>query len=469
MDQLPQCGKPEGNVTTRNHQAAPTNLKALLREKHLQNYGVFKRAYQKAARSLDDSLANTYPSEPTFRRWLAGRIKYLPHAEHCAVLEAMLPEWRAADLFEPHIPPRDAGSTTAVLADTLDDVDAFQSNLLTGSTNLECAVTDAADESVNFLTWVEASNMGDLTMEQMCTEARNIAQSYLKVPTPSLFERTRRLRNRAFQLLSGRQKPAHSRELYHVAGWSLTILAWMSTDLNNPRAAEEHLRTAWMCAENADHDVLRAWVRATQHTAAFWQADFVRASRYARDSLRYAADCSAELFLTSALALDIARYGDREGAREVLTHASRVTDRLADHTDEIGGPFACSTDRTGGFWSDTQLSLGDAGQALSAAEDALVIFETTPPTHRNIGSERMARCQQVKAQLMLGELDGAWEALMPILDTATEYRVKPLIQRVSEISTLAANSQWGNVCVAGEIKEAISVFKDTPSPKPLLS
>lgn len=57
--------------------SAPTMLKALLRERHLQNYGMFKRAYQKAAKGLDKDLVETYPSVQTFRRWLAGRITTL--------------------------------------------------------------------------------------------------------------------------------------------------------------------------------------------------------------------------------------------------------------------------------------------------------------------------------------------------------------------------------------------------------
>ncbi len=109
----PRCeGDDEQSASQRPSSSVPTMLKALLRERHLQNYGMFKRAYQKAARGLDKDLADTYPSVQTFRRWLAGKVKTLPHAEHCAVLEAMLPGWTAADLFRPYVAPGDrAGST----------------------------------------------------------------------------------------------------------------------------------------------------------------------------------------------------------------------------------------------------------------------------------------------------------------------------------------------------------------------
>ncbi len=42
------------------------------------------------------------------------------------------------------------------------------------------------------------------------------------------------------------------------------MLAWMSGDLGFQRAAQNHAWTAWVCAEQADHNGARAWVRATQ-------------------------------------------------------------------------------------------------------------------------------------------------------------------------------------------------------------
>ncbi|MGH4014237.1 MAG: hypothetical protein ACRDSL_09975 [Pseudonocardiaceae bacterium] len=107
-----QAGHNEDTRGGESRHPAPTMLKALLRDHHLQNYGMFKRAYQKAARGLDKDLVETYPSVSTFRRWLGGHIQDLPHAEHCAVLEAMLPGWTAADLFQPYVAPEDVADST---------------------------------------------------------------------------------------------------------------------------------------------------------------------------------------------------------------------------------------------------------------------------------------------------------------------------------------------------------------------
>ncbi|MGH4017061.1 MAG: hypothetical protein ACRDSL_24670 [Pseudonocardiaceae bacterium] len=107
---------PEGGEHTagspRRASADPTMLKALLRERHWQNYGMFKRAYQKAAKGLDKDLVDTYPSMSTFRRWLAGQIQDLPYPEHCTVLEAMLPGWTAAELFTPYLAPETVDGST---------------------------------------------------------------------------------------------------------------------------------------------------------------------------------------------------------------------------------------------------------------------------------------------------------------------------------------------------------------------
>jgi DNA-binding XRE family transcriptional regulator len=325
--------------------------------------------------------------------------------------------------------------------------------------SMEAILMDAADESAKILAWAEVANVGDLTIEQIHVEIRRIAHSYLKVPTLPLFDRTRELRDRIVGLLNGRQKPSHSRELYSAAGWALTMLAWISTDLNVPDASEEHLRTAWIFAENADQNNLRSWIRAAQHTAAFWQQDFARAAQYAEDGLRYADSGSTELYLSSAWALDLARCGDGERALAVLNSAQSAAESAGTGEDALSGPFTCSIARAGGFWSDTHLAVGNAKEALLIANSAVKGFESTPNDRRNFGSERMVRCAQVKAHLLVGEFDGASEALMPVFDTTPEHRVRPLLQRVDEIAQMIAGYGKRNSSAVVKMQDAIHEFR----------
>ena len=325
---------------------------------------------------------------------------------------------------------------------------------------LEDELVDAGDESVALLALAEESNVGDLTVEQMHADIQRIAQNYLKVPTKPLFLRSRAIRDRAFKLLAGRQPPNQTRDLYAAAGWSLTLLAWMSVDLGRPDVAESHTRTGWACAEGADHDELRAWVRATQHTAAFWQDDFSRAADYAEDGLQYAGGTSA-VFLASVVALDLARTGRIDRAREALDNAKRTV--INPEVSELGGPFLCTPERAEGIWSDAHLSLGEAQFTLDHADRGVALFESAPHASRNYGSERMVRLQQVKGRLDIGELDGAVEALAAILGTPAEYRVRRLIHRISEVAAITRTERYAAEPKARAMHEGIREFVRRPA------
>ncbi|MEU4806394.1 helix-turn-helix transcriptional regulator [Actinosynnema sp. NPDC023587] len=332
---------------------------------------------------------------------------------------------------------------------------------------VEEMLVSAADESTDFLAWAETTNVGELTIEQMHAEVRRVARSYLKVPTLPLFARTKALRDHSFTLLAGHQDPRHSRELYAVAGWSLTVLSWMSVDLGHAEAAENHGRAAWACAERADHNGLRAWVRATQHTSLFWQGNYIGAARYATDGLGYTGTGTATLFLSSALALNLARAGDADAAARALERAQRAAESAARAEDEPAGPLTCSVDRAASLWSDTELALGRAEGALALANRAVAMFEATAEEQRNRGSERMTRLQQVKAHLVLGDLSAAAEALQPVLDTPPAHRVRPLAHRVAEVGMLAAQAGREADPIARRIRAAVASFRRDSTTKEL--
>lgn len=81
--------------------ARPTQLKALLQERHLQEHRAFNREYDRVAGLIDRGLVGGGPSKATFYRWLSGDLVKLPYPVHCQVLEKMLPGWAARDLFGP--------------------------------------------------------------------------------------------------------------------------------------------------------------------------------------------------------------------------------------------------------------------------------------------------------------------------------------------------------------------------------
>jgi hypothetical protein len=97
----------------------PNRLKTLLQARHLQSYSAFCREYDRVAKTIDPKLVGAHPSKAQFHRWLSGDVKRLPYADHCRVLEALLPGWTAGQLFEPApAEPTDAVVPRQPTADT---------------------------------------------------------------------------------------------------------------------------------------------------------------------------------------------------------------------------------------------------------------------------------------------------------------------------------------------------------------
>ncbi|WP_051183006.1 helix-turn-helix domain-containing protein [Nocardia vinacea] len=318
-----------------------------------------------------------------------------------------------------------------------------------------------ADESASLLAWAETTNVGPLTIKDLRDNLRWVTREYLKSPTLPLFQRVVRTRDRAIELLQGRQRPQQSAELYAIAGWSMTILGWITTDLGNADIAERHLRTAWALAENTEDNELRAWIRAAQNTAAAWRGEYDDAADAATDGLTYATTGTAALILASARAIDLAHLGRaRESAaatQEALDIAARLTDEP--QRDQFTGPFSCSIERAGGYWADTALVNGDPAKSIEFATTALDQFRSAAPPLRNLGSERMVRCQRIKGYIALGDLDVAGAELAGVAATTpAEHRVGPLMQRVDEIAQLARDTA-GRTSHVSEIVDAATAFR----------
>ena len=93
----------------------------------------------------------------------------------------------------------------------------------------------------------------------------------------------------------------------------------------------------------------------------------------------------------------------------------------------------------------------------------MAAFEATPEDQRNVGSQRMVRVQVVKAHLQRRELDGAAEALGPVLTTPPEHRVRPLLHRVSEVGMMVTALDKGKMRIGRGIAAGVAEFGRHPA------
>jgi hypothetical protein len=129
--------------------------------------------------------------------------------------------------------------------------------------DIEEIVMATAEESAAFGSWAEITNVGDFQLEHLQARLRHIARTIYDSPLHRLLDAAR-LRNVAFALLEGRQRPDQTRDLYLIASLACVLLAFESGSLGRYDAADTQGRTAWLCAELAGHDGARAWVQVTR-------------------------------------------------------------------------------------------------------------------------------------------------------------------------------------------------------------
>ncbi|MGW7208420.1 XRE family transcriptional regulator [Streptomyces sp. NPDC054837] len=293
-----------------------------------------------------------------------------------------------------------------------------------------------------------------MALEQLMAETRTLAMDYLTSDPVLLFGRTRTLRDRVFALLEGHQYPRQSADLYLAAGYLCGLLAWMSSDLGQLHDADTQGRTAWLCAELAGHDDLRAWVLSTRSKVAFWDRRFREAINFARRGTAYRTRGTVAVMLACQEADAWSELGAQEEALEAL---ARAEDARAKQTseDDIGGIFACQPARQENYAAAVQLRVGHPADALRAADTALVLLNVQPV--RAYGTEAQIHISQAAAHLATGEVDGAREALAPVLALPPDQRLAPVAHRLGELCSGLGRSSAGRRSAVG-LRQAIEAF-----------
>lgn len=313
----------------------------------------------------------------------------------------------------------------------------------------------AAHESAQWAQWAEASNVGDIALEQLLIDTQYLATAYLTQDPLAMFSRTKSLRDRVFRILEGHQTPSQSRDLYVAAGFLCGLLAWMTSDLGYLPQADTHGRTAWLCAELADHTGLRAWVCSTRSKVAFWDGRLREAVQHARRGSTLRPPGTAAVLLACQEADAWSELGATTEAQAALRRAATARDEQTG-LDDIGGLFSCSAARHANYASAVHLRTGTAQAALAHAERGM--DELARLTLRAYGTEAQLHISRARAYLIVGDAEGVTAAADPVLALAADHRTAPVTQRLRELAREAARSPMGDSVTGLHLQDAIDVF-----------
>jgi hypothetical protein len=397
-----------------------TRLEQVLRQRHL-TLEEFRKNYNRTA-DVDVSDRQAY-------RWVAGEVRGLPYPQAQATLEKMFGE-PVERLFGP---PYGAGALRRYH-------DGSAPGRGHARTDWEGQVIMmSADRARDFLSRIEASNVGAETLDQLADDVRRLIISSQQ-PLTSYLDDLVGTQDRAFTLLEGRQRPEQSRDLYLLAGITCGLMAYASNDLGATHDAMTQARTGYACADNAGHDGLRAWIRGIQAFVTYYSGRLDESVHYAQLGAEAAARTrgSAGIWLISSEARALAALNRLDEARTAVDRATDARDRVEpDELDSLRGLCSFSQPRQLAYTAAT-FSWGgetEANNAERLALDTLDAYATMPAQDRNFADEPITRSVLALARVAQGQVDGAAEALAPVLALPPAQRIHGIVTAVERVRT----------------------------------
>lgn len=339
------------------------------------------------------------------------------------------------------------------------------------STDLRGLAAQAAAQSLQFAELVSPNNLADGDVEDLTGELARIATDYVHSPLLPLFHDLLSTRDRVFNLLQGRQNPSQTSELFMLAGTSCLLLAHASQNLGDERSAMAQIRTAWTCAEKADHSGLRAWAKGTAALIAEWSPHKQTALRYTQQAKDFAPAGESRIRIAAIEARTAARIGDRERALAALNQLRQAQEQQAapGGLSQFGGLLTFPEAKQEYYIGGTYALLGEHEQAEQHASAAIALYEGGAKEDRSYGDEALARLDITTARLAAGEVEGAGEQLQQILHLPPRLRIRQIGSAVQRVGELLQQPRFAGNHTARELADATMGFQaiDTKPKVPL--
>lgn len=431
--------------------ATRTLLWVLVSEQRHWSYSDFERAFSAAAKRLGRRLADSTfdsltVSEPTFRRWTAGRVEK-PSGHSAQVLEHMFQIPVAALLA----PATDGSLTSPPVYDLESD--------------LTMTSRDASDHAFS----LASQSLPGMSLDQLRDDLVTLARTYDQKPPFDAFRDLKVLRENAANMLDRTQIPTQRQELLIIAGQVSALLAMSAFDLGSLGAATRLARSAATYGEAARYGPLKAFADGTLAILAYWDGRPAEALQHVRQAQSHpglGAAGRARLFAIEARAYG--HLGDSSRAtRAIRASFDDCNDDMDDLHDGIGGEFHHDAARLARSHGTTCLLLRDGVGAEEHTARVLDLQAALPPGRRTPRIEAEARTDRAATLLIAGELEGAREMIIPIAQLPPDRRIAGLVERVHQVRNLLTTEPLRTAAAARALGEDLEEYIRASAPKQL--
>jgi tetratricopeptide (TPR) repeat protein len=316
-------------------------------------------------------------------------------------------------------------------------------------------------ESAQFGQRINAARVDSITPEQVAQEVERLAHDFVTRPAVPLLAEAAELRSQAFGQLETHQYHDEARDLYANAARLCGLLAIASSDrFGCYDAATQHARTAWLCAEKAGHNELKAWVLGVRSTIDFWLGHHGRAAERAAQGRQYVSGGTELVRLASLEARARGRLGDEDGVQKAvdLAASARETVNQEDEASHVGifaFPIANQVRCAGNahMWLGNPQKLESARRELQAALD---LFEAE--AQQSYAHISVARVDLAIVELRLRRLDAAATTMQPVLGLPANRRLEGVVRRSGELRKQLASPHYRHTPLARELGQAVEGF-----------
>ncbi|MGW4694886.1 hypothetical protein ACWEO1_21210 [Kitasatospora cineracea] len=414
-------------------------------------YSEFAEDYRLAAavlfeRTKDPIYRGAVVAENSFTRWKGGDVS-MPRRPAPRILEEMF-KLKASELFGPCSDEQ----VPALLAVPMLD----ESDLRMTARSARAHATDAA-----------AQLLPDLTIEQLEDDLARLVQAHTNTPPHTIYAQGKEVLALAQELLDRTQKLSQRGRLYLVAGEAAALLGGCAFDLGASSTAVELLRAAALYGQVAEHGPLQAYVYGYLAILAYWNGNPTLAVRHVKHADQFPGVGDAgKARLAAITARAYAHLGRVEETQQAIESSLQDRGSRRDEIhDDLAGEFAFSLERVAMSNSASYLLLRDGtGAETSARQSLQLIAENTTESVPFIVKPQ-ASSDLAMALLLRHDLDGAAEALEPVLALPREWRGAGLVDRLGAVRRELVSPDYRGASAAGTLAEQIEDFTAVAAPR----
>ncbi|MFH8934132.1 hypothetical protein [Streptomyces griseosporeus] len=328
----------------------------------------------------------------------------------------------------------------------------------------------AVRRAKDFLLGADRERVGEDTLGLLDDEVQRLVIEYPRVPLSAIWPDLLETQEQVFRLLEGgRVRPSQLRDLNAKAAMLSFLVAKGFNDMEVPHEAMTMTRVAAACARDAEHPGLIALTDGLKSLIAYWADRPADAYHYADQGAATAANLrgTVGLWLLGLKARAAALLGDDETVRAANREAADRREQVVpDDLDQLGGLFVYASEKQLYYDVESRALLGQGnGQLAAMAESAVAGFSDPAAPNWAFGDLAGAQCNLALVRLFGGDLDGAADAIRPVLDLPPSHRNNGIVVSAVRVKNALASSAARTAVVARDLRAEIEAF---PTSRPSL-